>query len=336
MRVTLGRPDDRFARPAGRARRAARRRRRASPATRMVLRHRHGPADDARHAGRRVRLRERRPVGVGRRRARSSRPTPDLALRLRAPAVLAALDATRVKRTRRLDGPPRPTASPPPTARPSTALRPVASAPLTRALSDAALAYDSLAQAAPATGDEAARAAAARRRSRRRRRAAGRGERRRLRRPRPLAGAARDDVVAADRALDARRRRARPRAGAPAVQRPPAALSPRPRPVGVSLPTLLVLAVALLVSALAPAGGAPSPAAPERRAAATGDEPPRPSRRRASRASCGAPADADRAAADLRALERAAARAGRRRREGRRPRLRYGVVVDSVNVSVLE
>jgi len=179
-------------------------------------------------------------------------PTPDLALRLRAPEVLAALDAIRVKEHAAwTDSSAQHLAAAHRAA--LDALRPVASAPLTRALSDAALAYDSLAQAAPATGDEAARAAAAGVE------ADGDGAQAAAASaggapPATVTGAARDDVAAADRALDGVVA-SLAREGAPKVQSPPAATVAATDGGGVPLPTLLVLLlIALAVSVLAPAG----------------------------------------------------------------------------------
>ena len=119
--------------------------------------------------------------------ARCSRRPRTSPLRLRAPEVLAALDATRVKErgawtdtsARRLAAAHRAALE---------ALRPVASASLTRALSGAAVAV----------------------------------RRPRTERGRPADDAARDDVAAADRTLDGVVA-ALAREGAPKVQRPPAA-----------------------------------------------------------------------------------------------------------------
>ena len=159
-------------------------------------------------------------------------PASDIPLRLRAPGVLAALDATRVKErgawtdtsARRLAAAHRAALD---------ALRPIAPASLTRALSGAAVAYDGLARTG-ATG----------------------------------ADAALDDVAAADRTLEGVVA-ALAREGAPKVQRPPAATAAAPGGGGASLPVLLmVLVFALGVSVLGPAGlrrlrrhraGSPSP-----------------------------------------------------------------------------
>ena len=145
-------------------------------------------------------------------------PASDIPLRLRAPEVLAALDATRVKErgawtdasARRLAAAHRAALE---------ALRPVAPASLTRALSGAAVAYDGLAQTG-VTGDDSAR----------------------------------DDVATADRTLDGAVA-ALAREGAPKVQRPPASTAAATGGGGASWPVLLmVLAFALGVSVVGPAG----------------------------------------------------------------------------------
>jgi hypothetical protein len=148
-------------------------------------------------------------------------PEPDLALRLRAPATLAMLDAARLRARAALASAPAtaPARSVAATHRAALdALRPVAGPALIAALSRAEHAYDRLAQASSATGFNAART----------------------------------DVIAADGALDTVVA-ALARAGAPVVQRPPASATP-PSSGGASALTLLfVLVVAVLVSAFAPA-----------------------------------------------------------------------------------
>ena len=210
-------------------------------------------------------------------------PAPDLAARLRAPAVLAKLDAVRVEQRLHWtpglggtpgDGAPRGADR----ARPDGDARARPCACRTRPH-----AYDAL--ALTPSGSQA-------------------------------------DLAAADSALDAAVA-SLARAGKPRVQRQAA-----PAGGGVSLLTLLlVLATAVLLSALAPAA---------LRRLRTRRAARHPIRARADREGLPAHAPpADRAAADLRALERGAARAGRRP-GGRRLAVRYGVVVDNVNVSVLE
>ncbi len=148
-------------------------------------------------------------------------PEPDLALRLRAPTTLAMLDAVRVSARAALARAPAtaPAKSIAATHRAALdALRPVAGPALIAALSRAEHAYDRLAQASSATGFNAART----------------------------------DVIAADGALDTVVA-ALARAGAPVVQRPPAPATPPSRGEASALTLLLVLVVAVLVSAFAPA-----------------------------------------------------------------------------------
>jgi hypothetical protein len=148
-------------------------------------------------------------------------PEPDLALRLRAPTTLAMLDAARVSARAALASA---TATAPAKSIAAThraaldALRPVAGPALIAALSRAEHAYDRLAQASSATGFNAART----------------------------------DVIAADGALDTVVA-ALARAGAPVVQRPPAPATPPSSGEASALTLLLVLVVAVLVSAFAPA-----------------------------------------------------------------------------------
>ncbi len=136
-------------------------------------------------------------------------PAPDLALRLRAPKVFAALDAIRTQE--RNDWTPASAARLAAAHRTAlAALGPLATPALREALDDAAGAYDTLTQTPTASPAE---------------------------------------LTASDRALDAAVA-ALAREGAPGVQQATAA----PASGGVSLTTLaLILATAVLISALAPA-----------------------------------------------------------------------------------
>ena len=153
-------------------------------------------------------------------------PAPGLALRLRAPAVLATLDTTRATARTALAH----TTAPSPATREQAqrlatahrtaleALRPLAGAGLVTALERGEGAYDRLAAATSALAFNAARA----------------------------------DVIDADRAVEGAVA-GLARGGAPAVQAPRVPVVTRSGG-GASLPTLLlVLATALLASALAPA-----------------------------------------------------------------------------------
>jgi hypothetical protein len=151
-------------------------------------------------------------------------PTPELAVRLRAPALLATLDTARVSARAILAGAPDRQLAAAPLRRLAAAhratldgLRPFAGPALISALSQAEQAYSRLADVSSASDYDAAR----------------------------------DDVIAADRAVDLAVARLA-RAGAPGGQRPPPAATP---PGGISaLVLLLVLAAGLLVSALVPTG----------------------------------------------------------------------------------
>jgi hypothetical protein len=137
--------------------------------------------------------------------------------------------------------------------------------------------------------------------------------------------AARTEVVAADRGVDGAVARLA-RAGAPAVQRPPASAAPRSGGGASLLTLLLVLATALLVSALAPAC---------LRRARTRDTRPDPS---LAAKPCVLAARRRTPIAPPPTYGRwnEAPRGPGAAPEGRRPDDRYGVVVDNVNVSVLE